>query len=58
MSRTNRTLFQLAKRAPVLVRLNMAFSPTLLEATRLVERLVYKMADVVKALVHDPRYAR
>jgi pimeloyl-ACP methyl ester carboxylesterase len=51
MSRTNRMLFLLAKHAPALVRLNMAFLAYLARTDRLVERLVYKMADVDKALV-------
>jgi hypothetical protein len=44
-------LFLLAKHAPALVRLNMAFLAYLARTDRLVERLVYKMADVDKALV-------
>lgn len=51
MSRTNRTLFFLAQHAPALVRLNMAFLAYLARRDRLVERLVYKMADVDKAMV-------
>ena len=58
MSRTNRTLFLLAKRAPALVRLNMAFLAYLARSDRLVERLVYKMADVDKALVQRPEVRR
>ena len=54
MSRTNQTLFLLAKHAPVLVRLNMAFLAYLARRDCLVERLVYKMADVDKALVQRP----
>jgi pimeloyl-ACP methyl ester carboxylesterase len=54
MSRTNRTLFFLARHAPVLVSLNMAFLGYLARRDRLVERLVYKMADVDKALVERP----
>ena len=58
MSRTNRTLFLLAKHAPALVRVNMAFLAYLARTDRLVERLVYKMADVDKALVerHEIRH--
>jgi pimeloyl-ACP methyl ester carboxylesterase len=58
MSRTNRTLFVLAKRAPVLVRLNMAFLAYLARGDRLVERLAYKMADVDKTLVQRPEVRR
>ena len=58
MSRTNRTLFLLAKRAPALVRLNMSFLAYLARTDRLVERLVYKMADVDKALVQRPDVRR
>lgn len=46
MSGTNRTLFFLAHYAPVLIRLNMAFLGYLARKDRLVEQLVYKMADV------------
>ena len=54
MSRTNRTLFFLTQHAPPLVRLNMAFLAYLARRDRLVERLVYKMANVDKAMVERP----
>jgi pimeloyl-ACP methyl ester carboxylesterase len=53
-SRTNRTLFFLTQHAPPLVRLNMAFLAYLARRDRLVERLVYKMANVDKAIVERP----
>jgi pimeloyl-ACP methyl ester carboxylesterase len=51
MSRTNRALCFLAHHAPALIRLNMAFLAYLARRERLVERLVYKMADVDKAML-------
>ncbi|NNK41018.1 MAG: alpha/beta hydrolase [Myxococcales bacterium] len=54
MSRTNRTLFFLARHAPSLIRLNMALLAYLARRDRLVERLVYKMADVDKLKAERP----
>ena len=54
MSRTNRTIFWLAKHAPKLIQLNMAFLGFLARRDQLVERLVYKMADVDKAMLDRP----
>ena len=51
MSRTNRTLFFLARHAPGLIRLNMAYLAYLARRDRLVERLVYKMADVDQGML-------
>ena len=54
MSRTNKTIFFLTQHAPILVRLNMALLAHLARKDRLVERLVYKMADVDKRLLERP----
>jgi pimeloyl-ACP methyl ester carboxylesterase len=51
ISQTNRTVFFLTRHAPPLIRLNMALLAYLARRDRLVERLVYKMADVDKAMV-------
>ena len=58
MSRTNRTLFFLARRAPALVQLNMAFLTHLARKDLMVERLVYKMAEVDRAMVKRPEVRR
>lgn len=56
MSRTNRVLFLLARRAPWLIRLNMKFLACLVRRSpdKLIKRLIFKMADVDKAIVTRP----
>ncbi len=58
MSRTNRAIFFLACHAPGLIRLNMTYLAYLARRDRLLERLVYKMADADKALLSRPEIRR
>lgn len=56
MSRTNRLIFFLARRAPWLNRLNMNYLAFLVRRSpdRFIKRLIYKMADCDKAVIARP----